>query len=92
MTLVKSGDLIFSFCDTQIKAVGVALGPAQTADKPEFGVAGDNWEKEGWLIPVEFTEVATHVRPKDFIDEPHLGWEKIRLPHTQKLNSAVRIL
>jgi hypothetical protein len=34
MALVKSGDLVFSFCDTKIKAVGVALGPAQTADKP----------------------------------------------------------
>ena len=75
MILVKPGDLIFSFCDTQIKAVGVALGAAQTADKPEFGAAGDNWEKEGWLVPVEFTEVAAHVRPKDFIEElqPHLA-------------------
>ena len=66
MTLVKPGDLIFSFCDTQIKAVGVALDAAQTADKPEFGAAGENWEKEGWLVPVEFTEVEAHVRPKGF--------------------------
>ena len=75
MTLVKPGDLIFSFCDTQIKAVGVALGAAQTADKPNFGTAGENWEKEGWLVPVEFTEVGVNVRPKDFIEElrPHLA-------------------
>ncbi len=68
MTLVKSGDLIFSFCDTLIKAVGVALGPAETADKPEFGAAGENWEKEGWLVPVEFSEIEAHIRPKDFIE------------------------
>lgn len=75
MRLVKPGDLVFSFCDTQIKAVGVALGAAQTADKPEFGAVGENWEKEGWLVPVEFTEVTSHVRPKDFIAElrPHLA-------------------
>jgi putative restriction endonuclease len=69
MMLVKSGDLVFSFCDTLIKAVGVALGPAEIADKPEFGVAGENWEKEGWLVPVEFSEIEAYVRPKDFIEE-----------------------
>ena len=69
MQVVRSGDLIFSFCDTKIKAVGVATGSAQTADKPNFGGAGDNWQKEGWLVPVEFAEVDTDVRPKDFIKE-----------------------
>jgi len=75
MALVKAGDLVFSFCDTKIKAVGVALGSAQTADKPNFGSAGENWEKEGWLVPVEFTEIENEVRPKDFIKElrPHLA-------------------
>jgi len=75
MRLVRPGDLVFSFCDTKIKAVGVALGPAKTADKPNFGATGENWEKEGWLVlPVEFTELSTTVRPKDFIKElrPHL--------------------
>ena len=75
MTLVKPGDLIFSFCDTFIKAVGVALGPAQTTDKPDFGGAGENWERKGWLVPVEFSEIDTPVRPKDFIEElrPHIA-------------------
>jgi len=69
MAAVKPGDLIFSFRDTRIKAVGVALGLAQTADKPNFGAAGENWEKEGWLVPVEYTELNVEVRPKDFIEE-----------------------
>lgn len=91
MRLVKSGDLIFSFCDTQIKAVGVALGPAQTADKPNFGTAGDNWETEGWLIPVEFTEIEVHVRPKDFIEElrPHLAEKYAPLQSNGNGNQAV---
>lgn len=74
MTQVSAGDLVLSFCDTQIKAVGVAQGPAASASKPEFGSVGDQWHDEGWLVPVEFEVAKTPVRPKDFIDElvPHL--------------------
>ncbi|HVK56932.1 MAG TPA: HNH endonuclease signature motif containing protein [Burkholderiales bacterium] len=73
MTLVASGDIIFSFCDTRIKALGVAIGPATSAERPEFGSIGEQWDREGWLIPVEFNEVDAPVRPKDFIEElrPH---------------------
>ena len=75
MELVQPGDVILSFCDTQIKAVGVATGQAQGAEKPNFGSVGDQWHNEGWLVPVEFTEVSNPVRPKDFINEliPHLA-------------------
>jgi putative restriction endonuclease len=75
MTLVKSGDLVFSFCDTKIKAVGVGTGPVETADRPNFGTTGENWAQEGWLVPVEFAEIGAGVRPKDFIKElrPHLA-------------------
>jgi len=74
MTQVAPGDLILSFCDTRIKAIGVATGPAVSADKPDFGSAGGYWDKEGWFVPVEFSEVNNPVRPKDFISDllPHL--------------------
>jgi len=74
MTEVAPGDLILSFCDTQIKAIGIATGRAESADKPDFGSAGAYWEKEGWFVPVEFTPVSDPVRPKDFIADllPHL--------------------
>jgi putative restriction endonuclease len=75
MEQVRSGDLIFSFVDTKIKAVGVATGPGRTAEKPDFGSAGENWQKEGWLVPAEFTELTDSIRPKDFVNEllPHLA-------------------
>lgn len=75
MTEVRAGDLVFSFCDTRIKAIGIAQGSAQSASKPEFGTIGDQWDDDGWYVPVEFEEVAHPVRPKDFIDElrPHLA-------------------
>ena len=75
MTLVKPTDVVFSFCDTRIRAVGVAIGPAETADRPNFGTTGESWAQEGWRVPVEFVEIGIKVRPKDFIEElrPHLA-------------------
>ena len=74
MLEVSKGDIIFSFCDTRIKAIGVAIGPADTSPKPDFGTVGDGWLDEGWLISVEFTELHSQPRPKDSIllIQPHL--------------------
>jgi putative restriction endonuclease len=74
MRLIEPGDVIFSFCNTYIKAVGVAIDRAATAPKPDFGRAGEAWSQEGWLVPVEFKELGSPVRPKDHIQElrPHL--------------------
>jgi len=69
MRNVASGDVIFSFCDTKIKALGVAVGVAQSALKPDLGSAGNQWGNEGWLVPVEFQEFSFPVRPKDHINQ-----------------------
>ena len=37
MREVSPGDVVFSFCDTRIKAIGVVTGGAQTGPKPDFG-------------------------------------------------------
>lgn len=75
MTQVAPGDLVFSFRDTRIKAVGVATGPAASAEKPDFGATGDQWDNEGWFVPVEFEVIDDPVRPKDFVAEllPHFA-------------------
>jgi putative restriction endonuclease len=52
MREVAPGDIVFSFCDTRIKAAGIVTGTAQTAPKPDFGSAGLNWSEEGWFVPV----------------------------------------
>jgi putative restriction endonuclease len=74
MMLVRPGDVVFSFCDTRIRAIGRVLGAAETATKPDFGAAGGYWDSEGWYVPVEFTELRSSIRPKDIIDDlrPHL--------------------
>jgi hypothetical protein len=69
MQEVRPGDLVFSFCDTYIKAVGVVQKQATTAPKPNFDGAGSNWSKEGWYVEVEFSEFAHPIKPKDFMPE-----------------------
>lgn len=74
MLKVEIGDVIWSFCDTKLKAVGIAVATAETTPKPNFGSAGTNWADEGWLVQVEFKELKNQIRPKDHIEliQPHL--------------------
>ena len=66
MREVAPGDLIFSFMDTRILAVGIAQSYCWESPKPmEFGNSGQNWENVGWRVKVQFTELANRVRPKD---------------------------
>ena len=66
MREVAPGDLIFSFMDTRILAIGIAQSYCWESPKPlEFGTAGQNWENVGWKVTVKFTELANKVRPKD---------------------------
>jgi putative restriction endonuclease len=69
MEQVRPGDLVFSFCDTYVKAIGIVQRPATTAPKPtNFGVVGTNWAETGWFVEVEFSEIENPVRPKDFME------------------------
>jgi len=69
MTEVRPGDIVFSFCDTFIRAVGVVQRAAVTAAKPDFRTAGSNWSNEGWFVEVEFVELDSPIRPKDFMPQ-----------------------
>lgn len=91
MTEVTAGDLIFSFCDTLIKAIGVATGSAVSSDKPDFGAAGGNWGNEGWLVPIEFAVAKKPIRPKDIIKEiePHLAKKYAPLQNNGNGNQGV---
>jgi HNH endonuclease len=74
MKEVSAGDIVFSFCDTYIKAVGRATGKAESSVKPDFGQIGSSWDSDGWLVPVEFVEIEKPFRPRDQIAliRPHL--------------------
>jgi hypothetical protein len=68
MREVTPGDVIFSFSDTRIKALGIALSRAETSSKPDYGGAGDSWAEDGWRVDVEFQELSEQIRPKDHIE------------------------
>lgn len=69
MEEVRPGDLVFSYCETYIKAIGIVQRPAVTAPKPDFRTAGSNWSNEGWFVEVEFSELNNAIKPKDFMDQ-----------------------
>jgi putative restriction endonuclease len=69
MREVSPGDVVFSFVDTLIAAIGVAQSYCSEWPKPtEFGATGAYWENIGWRVLVKFTRVARRVRPKDHIE------------------------
>ena len=67
MREVAPSDIIFSFVDTFIRAIGIARSHAYEAPKPlEFGEAGAYWDKIGWRIDVGFVQLRVpHVRPSE---------------------------
>jgi hypothetical protein len=69
MREVSPADLVFSFVDTRIPAVGIAQSYCYESPKPpEFGNSGQNWENVGWRVAVRFTQLSNRVRPKDHIE------------------------
>jgi putative restriction endonuclease len=70
MREVAPGDLIFSFKDTLILAIGIAESYCSECPKPlEFGSAGAYWENIGWKVKVRFTQLTNKIRPKDYIEQ-----------------------
>jgi len=69
MQEVRPGDIVFSYCDTYIRAIGVVQKPATTSPKPDFEAAGHYWLNEGWYVEVEFSEVKDPIKPKDFMKQ-----------------------
>ncbi|MCL4776885.1 MAG: HNH endonuclease [Bryobacterales bacterium] len=69
MREVAPGDIVFSFCDTRIAAIGIAQTYCYESPKPlEFGSAGLNWHAIGWKVDVRFQELENRMRPKDHMD------------------------
>ena len=69
MREVSPGDLIFSFVDTRIQAIGVAQSYCWESPKPlEFGARARIGKHIGWKVKVGFTGLAHKMRPKDHID------------------------
>ena len=58
---VQQGDVVFSFADAHLQAVGAARLPCYSCPRPdEFGSVGELWDVRGWRVDVNFTKF---VRP-----------------------------
>lgn len=68
LSLVKPGDIVFSYANTLIKAVGIVEELYQEATVPqEFGSVGEQWNDAGYLVKVNWTPIAKYFKPKDHI-------------------------
>ena len=56
MTSVQPGDIIFSYVDKAIKAIGIAKGAARESPRPkQFGQTVDtDWAGQGWKVDTEY--------------------------------------
>src|SRR3954447_12276678 len=73
MREVRIGEEIFSYYNSLIQYSGVATGEATRQRKPaNFGQL-DQWDTDGWYVPVEWHAVGP-INPRDIIEllRPHL--------------------
>jgi putative restriction endonuclease len=69
MMSLTPGDLVFSFVDTRIVALGIVSSYCYESPKPaEFGGVGLNWEAIGWRVRVNFVSLQEKIPPKDHIE------------------------
>lgn len=60
---VQRGDLIFSFANAHLQAVGRAKLPCYSCPRPdEFGKIGQAWDQRGWRVDVGFQKFARPLR------------------------------
>lgn len=92
MREVAPGDLVFSFEDTRIKALGIATSHARETPKPpEFGDAGPNWNRIGWCVNVDFRVLEHQIKPIDNIERlrPYLPERYSPLQSSGRGNQAI---
>lgn len=66
---VQPGDVVFSYANAAIVAVGIAKTHCYSFPKPiEFGAAGVNWSNEGWKVDVQYRRLPNPVRTMSHID------------------------
>lgn len=68
MTRVRLGDVVFSYANGRVGAIGHVTEAACASPKPtEFGSVGDYWSNEGWLVGVYFAPAPHPLVPKSHI-------------------------
>jgi putative restriction endonuclease len=70
LTLVRPGDVVFSYAFKAIQAVGVVQGPHREVPKPQYGQgARESWAATGWLVPIQWTPLEHPFEPKPYYEQ-----------------------
>lgn len=70
MRIAEPGDAVLSFSGGMIGHLGRVADFASAAPKPDsFGVVGEYWSNNGWLLPVAWRRLPTSIYPKHRILE-----------------------
>ena len=67
MAITRPGDVIFSYYNGAISAVGRVVSQASSSPKPDFGNVGANWGDDGWEVDVHFAELDDPVDPRTLL-------------------------
>ncbi|WPN32135.1 hypothetical protein QMK54_10455 [Pseudomonas sp. P5_109] len=68
LTLVSPGDIVVSYADGSIKAIGVASGLHHEEPIPEsHWQAAEYWQELGWMVPIEWRKLDHPISPKSHI-------------------------
>lgn len=68
MKLVRPGDIVFSYANGRVGAIGRVTEAASPSPKPiEFGGLGAYWASEGWLVEVNFVPAQRPISPRQAI-------------------------
>ncbi|WP_150704059.1 hypothetical protein [Pseudomonas fluorescens] len=65
LTLVSPGDLVVSYADGLIKAIGIATAAHHEEPIPtSHWQAADYWQALGWMVPITWTRLGQPISPK----------------------------
>ena len=68
MREVAPGDIVFSFCDTRIAALGIVSGYCGESPKPADSARQVRTGSQiGWRVSVRWQRLSNAIRPKDHI-------------------------
>lgn len=64
------GDIVFSYANGKVSYFGIVIEDASSARKPaEFGAAGEDWDDDGWYLPIAWQKITPSIMPKLIWDE-----------------------
>ena len=80
LTLVRAGDVIFSYASQKVGHIGTATSSYVSATRPPDKGYSDkhrDWQEKGWRVPVIWEPASRPISPKQHLEElgPYLGQE-----------------